>query len=71
MKNIKVPLGRKFLAFVLCLISIIICSIFGKAESAFPFIVALFTAYVTGNVAQKATRKESKDGFNSSELNCN
>lgn len=57
----KVHLGRKFVAFVLCLITFIVMSIIGKGEGMAPYIVGLFTAYTAGNVVQKATRKENTD----------
>ena len=57
----KVHLGRKFVAFVLCLITFIVMSIIGKGEGMVPYIVGLFTAYTAGNVVQKATRKENTD----------
>lgn len=49
--------GRKFIAFFLCLVAIVIMAVFGKGESGFPYIVGLYTAYVAGNVVQKATKK--------------
>lgn len=56
MKNVK--LGRKFIAFLLCLIAIIVLGIFNRGEGAMPFIIALYASYVTGNVTQKATAKD-------------
>lgn len=49
--------GRKFVAFILCLITFIIMGVIGKGEGMAPYIVGLFVAYTTGNVAQKATAK--------------
>ena len=51
--------GRKFIAFILCLLAIVLMGIFGKGENAYPYIIGLFTAYVAGNVMQKATRKDT------------
>ena len=53
--------GRKFIAFLLCLVTFIVLGAWGKGEGAFPFIIALYGAYVTGNVTQKATM-EKHDG---------
>jgi len=50
--------GRKFIAFILCLVALVVMSVFGKGAEGYPYIVALFTAYVAGNVVQKATKKE-------------
>lgn len=54
----KAQVGRKFIAFILCLITFIIMGITGKGDGIAPYIVGLFTVYITGNVAQKATMKE-------------
>lgn len=55
--------GRKFIAFGLCLITFIVMGIVGRGEGMAPYIVGLFVAYTTGNVAQKATSKsESTKG---------
>ena len=51
-------IGRKFVAFILCLITFIIMGVIGKGEGMAPYIVGLFVAYTTGNVAQKATAKD-------------
>lgn len=53
--------GRKFIAFVLCLTSIIVMGIIGKGTESFPYIIGLYTAYITGNVVQKATRKGGEE----------
>lgn len=58
----KIRIGRKFIAFVLCLITFVVMGIIGKGEGMAPYIVGLFVAYTTGNVAQKATAKEVSDG---------
>lgn len=58
----KFHIGRKFVAFVLCLITFIVMGIIGKGEGMAPYIVGLFVAYTTGNVVQKATNKEANDG---------
>lgn len=54
----KIHVGRKFIAFVLCLLVVTILGIFGRGTESFPAIIALYTAYTTGNVVQKATKKE-------------
>lgn len=54
----KIHVGRKFIAFVLCLIVVTILGIVGRGTEAFPAIIALYTIYTTGNVTQKATKKE-------------
>lgn len=51
-------IGRKFVAFILCLITFIVMGVIGKGEGMAPYIVGLFVAYTTGNVAQKATAKQ-------------
>lgn len=58
----KFHIGRKFIAFVLCLITFVVMGIIGKGEGMAPYIVGLFVAYTTGNVAQKATAKEANNG---------
>ena len=50
-------IGRKFVAFILCLMTFIVMGVIGKGEGMAPYIVGLFVAYTTGNVAQKATAK--------------
>lgn len=52
--------GRKFIAFVLCLITFIVMGIVGKGEGMAPYIVGLFVAYCTGNVAHNATSKPAQ-----------
>lgn len=59
--------GRKFIAFGLCLITFIVMGIIGKGESMAPYIVGLFVAYTTGNVAQKATAKGDTKGDSNKE----
>lgn len=54
-------LGRKFIAFIICLICITTLGILGKGTEAFPYIIGLFVAYTTGNVVQKATTKEDEN----------
>lgn len=56
--NSKWHVGRKFIAFLLVLIALIVLGIIGKGEGMAPYIVGLYVAYTTGNVAQKATKKE-------------
>lgn len=53
--------SRKFISFFICLITFIILGIFGKGEGSFPYIVALYTAYVTSNVAQKGIVQKGID----------
>ena len=50
-------IGRKFIAFLICLIALIVLGIFDKGKDIAPFIIALYASYVTGNVTQKATAK--------------
>lgn len=58
----KLRVGRKFIAFLLCLIAIIVLGIFNKCDNGTATaIIALYAAYVTGNVTQKATAKEQSD----------
>ena len=59
--------GRKFIAFVLCLITFIVMGIIGKGESMAPYIVGLFVAYTTGNVAQKPMAKGDTKGDSNKE----
>lgn len=54
----KIRVGRKFVAFLLCLVTFIVIGIVGKGSEMAPYIVGLFVAYTTGNVAQKATMKD-------------
>lgn len=58
----KPKVGRKFIAFLLCLAAIITLGVLNRGEGAMPFIIALYASYVTGNVTQKATSKEAHDG---------
>lgn len=53
----KVRVGRKFIAFLLCLIALIVMGVLDKGTGIAPFIIALYASYVTGNVTQKATAK--------------
>ena len=53
----KWHISRKFIGFILTLITLIVLGIVGKGEAMAPYIVGLFVAYTTGNVAQKATTK--------------
>ena len=57
MADSKPRLGRKFIAFVLCLAALITMGILDKGTGIAPFIIALYASYVTGNVTQKATAK--------------
>lgn len=52
-------IGRKFIAFILCLIAIIVLGIFNKLDNGTATaIISLYVAYCTSNVTQKATAKE-------------
>lgn len=54
----KVRVGRKFVAFLLCLIAIIVLGIFNKLDNGTAAaIISLYVAYCTSNVTQKATAK--------------
>lgn len=53
--------GRKFIAFILCLVAIVIMGAFDKGSACFPYIIGLFTAYTAGNVIQKATEKKDAE----------
>ena len=56
-----IHVGRKFVAFIICLVALTVMGILGKGTGMAPYIVGLFVAYATGNVAQKATAKEVRD----------
>ena len=49
----KRHISRKFIAFLLCLVALVLMSVLGKGEQGFPYIIGLFAAYTTGNVVQK------------------
>ena len=52
-------IGRKFIAFILCLVAIIVLGIFNKLDNGTATaIISLYVAYCTSNVTQKATAKE-------------
>ena len=54
----KPRIGRKFIAFLLCLIAIIVLGIFDKlSNGTATAIISLYVAYCTSNVTQKATAK--------------
>lgn len=54
----KVRVGRKFVAFLLCLIAIIVLGIFNRLDNGTAAaIISLYVAYCTSNVTQKATAK--------------
>lgn len=58
----KIRVGRKFIAFILCLIAIIVLGIFDKLDNGTATaIISLYVAYCTSNVTQKATAKEQHD----------
>ena len=58
----KVHIGRKFIAFILVLITLAALGVVGKGEGMAPYIVGLFVAYCTGNVATKHVTTEANDG---------
>ena len=52
----KPRIGRKFIAFLLCLVAIIVLGIFDKlSNGTATAIISLYVAYCTNNVTQKAT----------------
>lgn len=54
----KFRLGRKFIAFLLCLAALIVLGALGKLDNGTATaIITLFAAYCTSNVTQKATAK--------------
>ena len=54
----KVRIGRKFIAFLLCLIALIALGVFNKLDNGTATaIISLYVAYCTSNVTQKATAK--------------
>lgn len=54
----KPRIGRKFIAFLLCLVAIIVLGIFDKlSNGTATAIISLYVAYCTSNVTQKATAK--------------
>ena len=55
----KPRIGRKFIAFLLCLVAIIVLGIFNKlSNGTATAIISLYVAYCTSNVTQKATAKD-------------
>ena len=54
----KFHVGRKFIAFILCLITLIVLGLVGKGEGIAPFIIGLYVAYATGNVVTKGVTKD-------------
>lgn len=55
-------IGRKFIAFIIVLIALIVLGILNKGDNMAPYIVGLYVAYATGNVATKHVTKEANDG---------
>lgn len=54
----KLRIGRKFIAFLLCLVAIIVLGVFNKLDNGTATaIISLYVAYCTSNVTQKATAK--------------
>lgn len=55
----KPRIGRKFIAFLLCLTALIVLGVFDKlSNGTATAIISLFVAYCTSNVTQKATAKD-------------
>ena len=59
--NSKFHVGRKFIAFVIVLIILTVLGILNKGDNMAPYIVGLYVAYTTGNVATKHVTKEAND----------
>lgn len=58
-------IGRKFIAFILCLVAIIVLGVFDKLDNGTATaIISLYVAYCTSNVTQKATAKPENVGGN-------
>ena len=57
----KLHVGRKFIAFVIVLIILTVLGILNKGDNMAPYIVGLYVAYTTGNVATKHVTKEAGD----------
>ena len=57
----KLHVGRKFVAFVIVLVILTVLGILNKGDSMAPYIVGLYVAYTTGNVATKHVTKEASD----------
>lgn len=54
----KLRIGRKFIAFLICLVVLTVLGIMDKCDNGTATaIISLYVAYVTGNVTQKATAK--------------
>ena len=54
----KPRIGRKFIAFLICLAAIIVLGIFDKlSNGTATAIISLYVAYCTSNVTQKATAR--------------
>lgn len=58
MADSKPRIGRKFIAFLLCLVAIIVLGVFDKlSNGTATAIISLYVAYCTSNVTQKATAR--------------
>lgn len=55
----KFHIGRKFIAFIIVLIALIVLGVLNKGDNMAPYIVGLYVAYATGNVATKHVTKEA------------
>ena len=54
----KVRVGRKFIAFLLCLAVLVVLGVLNKLDNGTATaIISLYVAYCTSNVTQKATAK--------------
>lgn len=63
----KIHVGRKFIAFIIVLTALIVLGMLNKGDNIAPYIVGLYVAYATGNVAAKHVTKEANDGGTSNE----
>lgn len=61
MAESKFHVGRKFIAFIIVLIALIVLGVLNKGDNMAPYIVGLYVAYATGNVATKHVTKEAND----------
>lgn len=63
----KIHVGRKFIAFIIVLIILTVLGILNKGDNMAPYIVGLYVAYTTGNVATKHVTKEADNGGTTNE----
>lgn len=57
----KIHVGRKFIAFIIVLIVLTVLGVLNRGDNMAPYIVGLYVAYATGNVATKHVTKEAND----------